>query len=97
MSGAKENPERVKGTETLRYRYSEGELADISRQIDALRRRPGLETLYVSFLNDDAHHAGADNAFRCIELVHGLAGEPVPKAPKAPKRTMKDFFKPKSK
>ena len=35
------------------------------------------------------------NATRCAELVHGLAGEPVPKAPKAPRQTMKDFFKPK--
>ena len=75
----------------FRYRYSAEELAEIARQVHDLRRRPACDTVFISFINDDATGAGADNAVACAELIHGLAGEAVPRPPKS-SRTMRDFF-----
>jgi len=74
-----------------RYRYSAEELAEIARQVHDLRRRRACDTVFISFINDDATGAGADNAVACAELIHGLAGEAVPRPPKS-SRTMRDFF-----
>ena len=64
-------------------------------QVDALRRRPQIKEVYVSFLNDDADNAMLRNAKRFRELVHAEAGEAVPFAPKQPRKTILSFFKPK--
>lgn len=77
------------------YDYSDDELRAYATQVDALRRRPQIKEVYVSFLNNDADNAMLRNAKRFRELVHAEAGEAVPFAPKQPRKTILSFFKPK--
>ncbi len=50
---------------------------------------------FVFFLNCDKHAAMPHNARKLKQLVHELAGEAVPRAPKAAAKGIGAFFAPK--
>eukprot|EP00193_Tetraselmis_chui_P013066 CAMPEP_0177777590 /NCGR_PEP_ID=MMETSP0491_2-20121128/15453_1 /TAXON_ID=63592 /ORGANISM="Tetraselmis chuii, Strain PLY429" /LENGTH=355 /DNA_ID=CAMNT_0019296709 /DNA_START=329 /DNA_END=1393 /DNA_ORIENTATION=+ len=79
------------------YDYSDEELAPYAATVAAWRA--ARRDVYVVFLNESGPPGCAmpKNAVRLKELVHALAGETVPRAPKAPRQTMLSFFQPKMK
>ncbi|CAE8695867.1 unnamed protein product, partial [Polarella glacialis] len=77
--------------DTHTYRYSDEELQGYAGQLHAWRLR-GLD-VYCFVLADDAGAAMPQNAKRLQELVHGLAGEALPKGPKMAKQSsLASFF-----
>ncbi|KAJ1450574.1 hypothetical protein M885DRAFT_531980 [Pelagophyceae sp. CCMP2097] len=76
------------------YRHSDAELSSYAEQVHSLRGRPGMESVYVSFLNDDSKGAMLQNAQTFRNLVHALDGDAPPRAPKQPRRTIDSFFSP---
>ena len=75
------------------YRYTEEELRPIAAALHGWRLR-GL-SVYVFVLSDDERGAMAHNAHMLRGMVHALAREPVPRAPKEP-RGLGAFFKPQA-
>ena len=75
------------------YRYTEEELRQIAAALHGWRLR-GL-SVYVFVLSDDERGAMAHNAHMLRGMVHALAKEPVPRAPKEP-RGLGAFFKPQA-
>ena len=75
------------------YTYSDGELATLATALHGYRQR-AVRT-YVFFLNCDQNAAMPHNARKLKQLVHALAGEPLPRAPKAAAKGIGAFFAPK--
>ena len=85
--------------------YSLSELQEAADQIDSWRRNRVTVYCFV-LVNSEPHQApkkkGAKawdkwcampkNAKQLESLVHGLSGEPIPQAPKTPKKTLLNFF-----
>mmetsp|Transcript_11711 Transcript_11711/g.33128 ORF Transcript_11711/g.33128 Transcript_11711/m.33128 type:complete len:321 (-) Transcript_11711:884-1846(-) len=74
------------------YDYSQEELRRYAAAVHKWRLR-GLDC-YVMFLNETGppRCAMPNNAREFKRLMHGLANETVPRAPKEPKRTLLSFF-----